>query len=86
MTDTRYIEEYLLGHAPLKHFWILSTENVQPGLVHFMGADGTPYVLMDDDDERVEKCIEFLEDMGCPVFADLNEEERYAAQLGDASK
>ncbi|MBR9803950.1 hypothetical protein GYB59_20670 [bacterium] len=86
MTNTLNVEQYLLEHAPLKHFWVLSTENVQPGLVHFLGADGTPYVLMDDDDERVKKCIEFLEDMGNPVFADVNETDSYAAQLGKCSK
>jgi len=39
------------------------------------------YVLMDDDDERVEKCIEFLQSMNSPAFADVNEMDSYIEEL-----
>jgi hypothetical protein len=86
MDHTKNIESYLLELAELNMFWIVRTEHVQPGLIQYLGRDGVAYSLMDDNDKRVEKCIEYLEDMGSPVFADVNEEERYAAQLRDASK
>ncbi|MBI1249793.1 hypothetical protein GC197_18355 [bacterium] len=80
------IRSHLLQYADLSLFWILRTDHIQPGLIHYLGSDGTAYTLMDDDDERVEKCIVFLEDMGSPVFADANEMDNYAAQLADASR
>ena len=79
-------KSHLLQYADLRLFWILRTDHIQPGLIHYLGSDGTAYTLMDDDDERVEKCIEFLEDMSNPVFTDVNEMDSYAAQLGESSK
>ena len=75
-------KSYLLQFADLKQFWILRTEHIQPGLIHYLGSDGTAYVMMDDDDQRVERCIELLENMGCPIFADVREMDSYAATLG----
>ena len=75
------LRSYLHQYAQLDRFWILKSAHIQPGLIHYLGSDGTAYVLMDDDDVRVEKCIEFLRHMNCPVFNDVNEMDAYAEQL-----
>ncbi len=79
-------KSHLLQYADLSLFWILRTDYIQPGLIHYLGSDGTAHTLMDDDDERVEKCIEFLEGMGNPIFADVNEMDSYAAHIGGSSR
>ncbi|MFO0863170.1 MAG: hypothetical protein U0744_00670 [Gemmataceae bacterium] len=74
-------EAFLLERAPLDRFWIFASENVQPGLIHYLGSDGVAYVIMDDDDERVVECISFLRQAGCPVFSrDDDLDEFIAAQ------
>lgn len=84
--QAKNIESYLLELAELNMFWIVRTEHIQPGLIQFLGRDGVAYSLMDDDGTRVEMCIEFLVDRGCPAFNDVGEEERYVAQLRAASR
>ena len=79
--DENDSRSYLLQFAPLIFFWILRTQHVQPGLIHYLGSDGIAYALMDDDGERVEKCLEFLEGMGCAIFNDVTEMDCFVAQL-----
>lgn len=69
--------EYLLNHTSLEHFCILKTAAIQPGLIHYRDLDDEISVLMDDDDDRVERCIQYLKQVGQPVFASEVEVDRF---------
>jgi len=73
--DRTEAELYLKSFADLSRFWICR------GLIYYVDAHGTSFVMMDDDDERVDVCIELLESMNCRVFSDIDEMDRYAEQL-----
>ena len=47
-------ESHLRHFAELNRFWIFQDEDIQPGLIHYADAQGRAFVLMDDDDDRVE--------------------------------
>lgn len=64
-------EKHLRQYAQLSDFWLLRTPHIQPGLIHYFDAEGRAFVLMDDDDNRVEQCVALLEARGCPVFEDV---------------
>ena len=82
MTDTTINPGlHLQQFADISLFWILKSEHVQPGLIHYLDVDDEAYVLMDDNDRRVAKCIEFLENKNCPIFTDRQEMDNYAQQL-----
>ena len=76
------LAQYLQQYAELNRFWVLRSESIQPGLIHYLGSDGTAYVLMDDDDTRVEHCVKLLEANGNPFFSEVSEMDEHAAQLG----
>jgi len=76
-----HVEKHLCEYAELDQFWILKTNHIQPGLIHYLDSQGAAFTLMDDDDDRVEQCLELLESRGCPVFDDVIEMDKYAAEL-----
>jgi hypothetical protein len=78
-------KQYLLQYAQLHLFWIFRNERIQPGLIHYLGEEGIAYLLMDDDDERVHRCIEYLQSIKCPVFADVAEAASYEEKLRNSS-
>ena len=80
-SQTNDIETHLSQFAEMSRFWLLRTREIQPGLIHYSGADGTAYTLIDDDDKRVERCIEFLISKGCRVFDDIDEMDAYAEHV-----
>lgn len=74
-------ERRLRHFADLADFWILRTNHIQPGLIHFLDSEGRAFVLMDDDDNRVTQCIALLEARGCPVFDDVIAMDKYVETL-----
>lgn len=87
MSDTfASAESHLRQYAALDRFWILKTRHIQPGLIHYLDSQGRAFVLMDDDDRRVEQCIKLLESKDCPVFGDVAAMDKYAETLADGAK
>lgn len=68
----------LRQHADLDRFWLLETNRIQPGLIHYLDAQGQAFTLMDDDDERVERCVTLLTSKNYPVFDDITAMDKYA--------
>lgn len=75
------IEDYLLQFASLDQFLILNSNHFQPGLVYFIDSQGTAFALMDDDDDRVEQCVKFLESKNCPIFDDVLSLKKHTEQF-----
>lgn len=65
------IRSYLEGLAPLENFWIYKTEKTTPGLINYY-SNGQSWTLMDDDEDRLDACLVFLESIGCPIFENVD--------------
>ncbi|MAX38772.1 MAG: hypothetical protein CME33_19620 [Gimesia sp.] len=72
---------FLEQFAQLDKFYVFKAPTIQGGLICYLAADGKAYSMMDDNDERVEKCIAFLEKMDCPVFSTVEEIDAHIARL-----
>lgn len=66
------IKSYLEELAPIERIWAYFD------LVHFMSDSGQVMVVADDDDDRVEACIAYLESMGLPIFTENTEMDAHA--------
>ncbi|MFT6180073.1 MAG: hypothetical protein ACJA16_000922 [Akkermansiaceae bacterium] len=75
------IVKYLEAWGELDRYYVFVSENVRPGLIYSIDKDGESSALMDDDDERVNLCIQFLRDRGNPVFVNSQEEEAYLTKF-----
>lgn len=75
------IIKYLEAWGDLDRYYVVVRENVKPGLIHSIDSSGESSAIMDDDDERVEYCIQFLRDRGNPFFTTNEEEEAYLAKF-----
>lgn len=69
------LEAELRKFAELDRFWVYF------GLIHYLDSVGKPSILMDDDDGRVDVCIELLESIGRPVFDDETAMNKYVEDL-----
>ena len=75
-------EAHLRRFAELELFWILRPASVQKGgLIHYLDPHGAAMILMDDDDDRVARCIRLLEAIGCQVFHDTSAMEEHAQEM-----
>ena len=79
-------EAHLRHFAELYRFWIFKAKDIQPGLIHYLDSQGKAFVLMDDNNERVEECIELLGSRNCTVFDDADAMDKYAEQLAKTVK
>lgn len=74
------VKEYLESMAPLSNFWIYDDALIQ------YWSNGQAWAIMDDDDSRVDDCIEFLLSINCPNFYDVTSMMEHIAALAAAEK
>jgi hypothetical protein len=74
------VKKYLESMAPLSCFW---TYNY--ALIHYW-SDGQAWTIMDDDESRVDDCLEFLLSISCPNFHDRASMIEHIAALAAAKK
>ena len=79
--DKDQIVRYLEAWGDLDRYYVFVSENLQPGLIHVIDANGESSALMDDDDERVVFCIKFLKDRGNPVFSNSDDVDAFISQF-----
>tara|TARA_R110002095_G_scaffold153786_4_gene133622 strand:+ start:142 stop:768 length:627 start_codon:yes stop_codon:yes gene_type:complete len=72
---------FLEQDAPLNMFFVFKAPSMHRGVIGHLATDGEVYAHMDDNDERAEKCIAFLEKMNCPVFSTVDEIDAHIARL-----
>lgn len=75
-----FTDEQIVAHleysAPIHNYYISG------GLRHFCDKNGQIMIVMDDDDDFNDACIEYLKKQGIPNFDDSEvEEEKYIEYL-----
>lgn len=81
-TSDKEIQEYLELTAPLENYYIFQVyENKNSSVISYINKNGIAFSVMDDNDERVEICIDFLKRHGAPVFKTIEEENAYIEEF-----
>jgi hypothetical protein len=70
MMNDAEVLAYLLSHAPLDRFYLFAPPGASAALMMYFDSSGKPWSIMEDDDETVERAVEFLKRSGVPVFDD----------------
>lgn len=80
ITDAQ-IQEYLELTVPLENYFILQIDDDKDSALIGLIENGIAYSIMDDNDERVEVCLDFLRRYGAPVLKTLDAENAYIEEF-----
>ncbi len=75
------IQEYLELTAPLENYYIRQNGDDENTSILNVFENGNPYRIMDDNDQRAEKCINFLRKYGASVLKSSEEEDTYIEEF-----
>lgn len=75
------IQNYLETSAPLKNYYIYQVYGDENNSMISVIKNGVAYSIMDDNDERVEVCIDFLKRHGAPIFKTPETEDAYIEEF-----
>jgi hypothetical protein len=59
---------YVQSHAPLDLFYLFAPQGTNEVLMKYFDSSGRSWILMEDDDETVDRAVGFLKRSGVPVF------------------
>ncbi|MET1255833.1 hypothetical protein [Aliikangiella maris] len=81
LTNSNEVEviQYLESLAKLEDFYMHKFIESGRHLIHYFDGQGQSWALMEDDDQFVELCIEYLVKYGAPTFVDVEEMKRFEA-------
>jgi hypothetical protein len=83
MGDRTKIESYLLAYADLDCFFITVGQGIENGLIGYVDRKGSAWTLMEDDDEHVDDCLEYLRSIRSPEFDSSDKEEAFIKSIQD---
>jgi len=66
-------KKYLESLGKVKFFYISEIHGNEVGLIYYVMDDNTSWVFMDDNDEMVLACIDYLKSIGAPVLKNIKE-------------
>jgi len=70
--DQDYIMQYLQSYSDLDSFYIFCVNGAEPGLIHYFDIEGESWCLMEEDNELVDACLEFLRTRNVKKFSDVD--------------
>jgi len=82
--DQSYIVQYLQSLSELDSFYVFCVNGSEPGLIHYLDSDGESWSLMEDDNELVDACLEYLMEMGAPIFDDVDKLKAFESERTSA--
>lgn len=84
MNDSEVLA-YLESHAPLHSFYLFAPRGSNEVLMKYQDSNGRTWIIMEDDDEAVERAVDFLKRSGVPVFDDYAAATRHEQEMASRS-
>lgn len=75
--------QFLNNLADIKDYYMHRFNSTNRCLIHYFDKQGKSWALMEDDDEFVSWCVEYLRKINAPEFDDIEEMKAFEARRSE---